>query len=319
MQMTNRICNYNQMIDKYCDGRKVFSYLDIAWCGIRYGFSVNEYFRWGIYDLSGIRRNAFVTSRREKRLWAENSEEIIRTFGDKSAFMEEYQPFTKRGFIDLSRESFEAFAEFAKTKKKVFIKALWACGGFGARVFEYTNDADLGRYYAQIAPEIKKYGLIAEEMILQHPKMNLVGANSVNTIRVATYTYNNEVYILGCTLRMGGENCTDNYSAGGTCATVDIETGIVVSECYRDADHHWVRHPFTGTIVPGFVIPHWDKVIEICKEAALYRDGAIYIGWDVAILEDDVLLVEANTNHGIFQSVDRVGKYGIIQAIRKSS
>lgn len=78
-----------------------------------------------------------------------------------------------------------------------------------------------------------------------------------------------------------------------------------------------MRHPVTGTIVPGFEIPHWDKVIQICLDAAKYKEGANYIGWDVAIRENDVVLVEANTNHGIFQIEDRVGKYQFIKMIRE--
>lgn len=309
----NKLSLYNEKIDRYCDGRRLYTYLDIIWCMVRYGFSPNEYFKWTLYNFSGLKRKTFVNHRIEKKLFKENSKEIEMIFGDKARFMQEYKDFTKRDFVNLYKEDYESFERLVKKHGEVFIKALWACGGFGARTYAYKSDDDLKQYYAEISDDNKEYGLIAEELVKQHPQMYLVGDKSVNTIRVATYTYKDEVCILGCTLRMGGNKCTDNFSDGGTCAAVDIETGIVISDCYRDMDNHWIHHPYTNTVVPGFAIPHWDKVIDICKKAALYKPGAVYIGWDVVILEDDVALIEGNTNHGIFQNVDKVGKYKIHQ------
>ena len=315
--MLSKLKDRNKMIEKFCGKRYFFTYIDILWCWLRYGFSIDEYFRWTIYDMSGLKRRTFITSRNESHLWSENSKEIKMIFGNKAAFLEQYSDFTKREFIDLSKATFDEFSEFAKKHKTIFLKYLWASGGMGATIYNYSNDDDLRTFYSSISPENEKNGYVAEELIIQHPKMYQLGKNSVNTIRVATYTYDGNTYILGCTVRMGGDGCTDNYSVGGSCAAVDISTGIIVSDCYRDETHRWIKHPYTGEIVYGFQIPHWDKVINICREAAAYKTGANYIGWDVAVLEDGVSLVEANTNHGIFQVVDKIGKYGIIKKIRR--
>ena len=46
----------------------------------------------------------------------------------------------------------------------------------------------------------------------------------------------------------------------------------------------------------GYKIPNWEKVIETVTEAAKVVPQCRYIGWDVAILNDDVELIEGNHN-----------------------
>ncbi len=290
----------------------------MLWCRLRYGFSSNEYFKWGIYDMSWHKRRDFITNRLNRKLWAENSDDIHRIFTDKAEFMRLYQRFTKRDFLDMRKSSYEEFADFVRKHKKVFIKYVSDWGGRGAQLYEYSTDEELQAFYESLAKRRRRLSFIVEELVVQHPLMYSVGANSINTIRVSTYTWNNVPHVIACTLRMGGEDCTDNFTSGGSCAAVDIETGIVTTGAYRNKDDNWLRHPYTNTVVLGFQIPHWDKVIQICKEAALHMPGSVYVGWDVAILEDDVLLIEANSRQDFFQSADKIGKYGLIRRIKES-
>ena len=310
---------YNKIIREETGEHPLKIYPDIFWSYLRYGAGPFDYFKLTFYNFSNKKRKTFITAKKSEKLYKENSHEITLMFGNKAEFLRQYQKFTKRGWVDTSRATYEEFASFVKEKKRVFIKPLWLCEGVGAEIYEYKDDASLKAKYE----EMKKYdstgGMLVEELIKQHPNMKMMGENSVNTIRVATYKYNGVPHILGCTLRMGGDGCIDNYDGGGTCATVDTETGVVNCLCFRDEMHRTVRHPFTGNIVLGFEVPNWEKVKQICLDAANYKEGANYIGWDVAVLEDDVLLVEANCNHGIFQAPDKIGKYEFIKQIRKGT
>ncbi len=320
MSHGKRMKNWNRwadIIERHLDGHYFRIRLDMRWCRWRYGISSREYFKWGVYGMSWFMRRDMLTDSRNRKLWSENSEEVHRLFNNKAAFMRLFHQYTKRDFLDMRNGSFEDFADFVKKHGKVFIKYAEEYGGKGAQTYEYTTEEELRQFYDKLAPENEQFGFIVEEMVVQHPDMYKVGAHSINTIRVTTYLWNDEVHIIACTLRMGGDGCTDNYTSGGSCAAVDIESGIVTTEAWRDIDNHWIRHPYTNTIVPGFQIPHWDKVIEICKQAAKHMPGSVFIGWDVAILEDDVLLIEANNNPGIFQTADKVGKYGVIRRIRQ--
>ena len=44
---------------------------------------------------------------------------------------------------------------------------------------------------------------VLEELINQHPAMSVLHPESINTVRLATFKIQNEVYIVGAALRMG--------------------------------------------------------------------------------------------------------------------
>ena len=70
-------------------------------------------------------------------------------------------------------------------------------------------------------------------------------------------------------------------------------------------------HPATGKIVPGFEIPHWDKIVSAVLDAAGRMPNVGYIGWDVSVTEDGVEFVEGNVNypdHTLIQ-IDRNDAY----------
>ena len=75
-------------------------------------------------------------------------------------------------------------------------------------------------------------------------------------------------------------------------------TGIV-STMDVDHDHvQYIKHPYSGTIIPGFQIPFWDEAKKMVLQAALVLPNVRFIGWDVAIAKDRPLLIEGNSNPG---------------------
>ena len=69
----------------------------------------------------------------------------------------------------------------------------------------------------------------------------------------------------------------------------------------------------------GLEIPHWNLVIDSVKEAAEMSDRIAYLGWDVAITEDGIEIVEANDGQGCTMwQLDNIGKYpDICKLIRR--
>lgn len=59
--------------------------------------------------------------------------------------------------------------------------------------------------------------------------------------------------------------------------------------------NHYPVHPKSQLSTLGFQIPHWDKVLALTEEAALRMEGIGMVGWDVAVTEDDVCLIEGNS------------------------
>ena len=56
------------------------------------------------------------------------------------------------------------------------------------------------------------------------------------------------------------------------------------------------RHPYSGKTFKGFQIPHWDEVLHVAESALKNVDSVNYAGWDLAIRENDVVIIEGNSS-----------------------
>jgi hypothetical protein len=145
--------------------------------------------------------------------------------------------------------------------------------------------------------ERMKYDL-AEEYVVQHPLLMDLSPSGLNTVRVFSQLYEGGVEFLGARLRVSVNSPVDNMAAGNLAAPVDMETGVVNGTgVYSDITKEEKRvHPVTGKAITGFVIPHWDKVIELVKSAAFHTPENRSVGWDIAITETGPELIEGNHN-----------------------
>ncbi len=48
------------------------------------------------------------------------------------------------------------------------------------------------------------------------------------------------------------------------------------------------------SLLPGLVVPKWDKVLDTVKRAAMITSNIAHGIWDVAVSETDVTLIEAS-------------------------
>ena len=60
------------------------------------------------------------------------------------------------------------------------------------------------------------------------------------------------------------------------------------------------KHPVTQHEIKGIQIPHWEDLKNTVIKMALKTDEMHYIGWDMAVLEDGVDVVEANPYPGYY-------------------
>ena len=100
-----------------------------------------------------------------------------------------------------------------------------------------------------------------------------------------------EQYVYRKPLRHGD---IKSFHAGGIAATVDVETGRVVTDAADLDGNTYETNPYSGVKIKGFQIPHWDKVIESCKKANGRIEGVNLVGWDFAITQDGAELIEGN-------------------------
>lgn len=203
----------------------------------------------------------------------------------------------------------EAFVSFLKRNQKIVIKPHAGSRGRNIEVIRYTDEANARQLFAAFTA---KDAMVCEGFIRQHPAMEALKPGSVNTIRIVSLLDKGEVDILSATLKIGleEESITDNMSQGGIGAQVDIPTGIIAS-FGRDLQlNTYAYHPVTGVQIIGMQIPHWEKAIDLIKTAHKRVPQCALYGWDIAITESGVDIVEANSHPGsrIMQAMDGIPK-----------
>ena len=83
--------------------------------------------------------------------------------------------------------------------------------------------------------------------------------------------------------------------AGGIGSAVNIEKGTLGLGVGKSVTKGWYNnHPESGVVFEGLQLPFWREACELCVRAhGLARDIPV-IGWDVGILENGPVLIEAN-------------------------
>lgn len=171
-------------------------------------------------------------------------------------------------------------------------------GGFILEVGGLTVD-DLHDELGKKLRSGRKY--IVERTLVNHEALRSVNPSCLNTVRVVTYTDGKSVEVLFSRVRFGNGGDVDNLGSGGYAVEVDSVTGRVSGEAVSTRSgeaEYYERHPLSGGRFDGIEIPNWDRVIELAKRAALVEPRAIIVGWDLAVTDSGVYLVEGNHNWG---------------------
>ena len=76
---------------------------------------------------------------------------------------------------------------------------------------------------------------------------------------------------------------------------MDPQTGAIIGEAYDLQMNPYPAHPDTGVMISGYTLPNWPEVIRFTQECARACPLS-YIELDIAIRENDCVLIEANVN-----------------------
>lgn len=196
-----------------------------------------------------------------------------------------------RRWLYAPETSFEEFADLIKSADCV-IKPHDASWGNGIYMIDKQEGPQVKALYDKCVAKQS----VVEERIKGYHITQAFHPSSLNTIRVTTMTFNGKVVIFAAMLRVGrGGTMVDNTHAGGLYAQIDPKTGIIESDGIDTEGKHFVNHPDTNLTFKGFQIPFWDRIAELCKNAALQTKN-LFIGWDTAITEDgEIEVIEANS------------------------
>lgn len=282
---------------------------DIVYCKIRFRCSYKEYASYNLHRYKNRHRKHFLFMKTRFKLYKKING-VERGGLHKSQQRQIIKTGISRDMILIPDAGEEIFLEFVRKYGKAVVKPDYGSCGLEVSLFVYENDEQALQFYRSLtAPAV------CEEFICQHKEMASLHAASVNTIRVLALRDGENVNFISATLKIGGSatSIADNMVKGGMGAAVDIQTGIVKTFGYDLKNNPYTHHPISGKQIIGFQIPNWDILLKTIASAHKMIPGFPLLGWDVAVTENGVEIVEINSASGtsILQIMDQQpkGKY----------
>ena len=239
-----------------------------------------------------------------------------RPFRDKATFAAECAAAGLRAAPVLARfekGQLKARAANALPPIDLFVKLTEGKGGRGAEYWRHENaHGENGRWrrgrfsldeaglMAHLADHSRVGGLVLQPRLINHPDFADINLGALSTFRMVTALDEQErPELIGAVLRMPSraDSAVDNFHAGGIAAPVDAETGRLgaASDIGLKPSTRWHDvHPVTGGKIDGRIVPYWPEAKTLVIEAHAKVGERVVIGWDVAVLADGPMIVEAN-------------------------
>ncbi len=282
-------------INKKTNISKNYLLMDMMACSNKYGTGYHDYQEFEFYNLNKLERKTYLTRVKNNAIVRKfNNKEYFKLFDNKYEFNKIFDKFLKREWMILDK-NYEEFVKFCSNKKEIIVKPIDGCGGVGVDLIKINKDK-LKTTYNKL---IKNNQILIEEKIIQHEALTKLNKSSVNTLRIVSFYDGKHTHILNSVLKIGNGGVTDNFSSGSMYTF--IEDGKIIVPAIDNKDNIFEIHPISKINIVGYEIPNYDKVINMVHECAEIIKEVKYVGWDIAILDNDVCLIEGNCYPGIYQ------------------
>lgn len=188
--------------------------------------------------------------------------------------------------------------EECKKERNIIIKKAICSNGGKSIVFWHTNEGtDILKDKLSAS-----YDFIVQEIITQHPDIAKLHPTSINTIRILTLLFDDQVHILSAIIRMGANGSkVDNGHSGGVFCGIDKNGQLKdIAYTYMTGQRFERYHPTTGAVFSDCIIPNFDKCKKMIRELAprISRVSRL-TSWDLSITEDgSPTLIEVNLAYG---------------------
>lgn len=266
--------------------------IDIIWCGLRHMAGYVDYYVFEMYNLNEHQRRTVMTRGRNNAFIRElNNPKFKYIFESKKVFHTQFSDLIKREWLSLEDSTFAEFAQFVDKRKEILAKSntvMGSCCNEKIAIADFDDMYSLW-YYLQ-----DKKCTIIEDMIIQHPQMQQLQPDSINSIRFVTIFHDDRVHIVRAYLRIGKSRSFNGFDGGSMVVPIDIKTGIVHDVAVDKAGNYYRQHPVTNTLIQGFHVPYWNECLELVNDAATRTDQVRLVGWDVGLSIDGPLLIEGN-------------------------
>lgn len=268
--------------------------VDFNFCIIKYGTIVSDYFVYEFWKKRANVRATYITmlkSIKMQKFFNSGSPELLvnkRKFNEHFRSVRSLQNFYFD--TDVTFDDFYGFVE--QCGHNIIAKTYWGASGIGIYKPDVTTVSKAKEAYEKLKADGNYF---CEECFVQTGTLGDVNPNCVNTVRVYTLFDGENVHIMNTCVRFGGSTaCVDNIHSGGMSCEIDKELGVIVGPGYNLQNKKFIVHHLTGVVIPGLRVPNWEKVLDVCRKAALLIPNYGYVGWDVAVCNEKVCIIEGN-------------------------
>lgn len=270
-----------------------------------YKFNTEDYFVIGNgYTLSKYEKKRFFTCRRAVWLaYKVNDSQYNHYLENKAEALSLFKDLISRQWLYTPKSSFSEFMDFVKRTPIFIAKPVGGMCGIGIEKY-YANkmsELELKSLYNHLVAE----DMLIEECLKAHDDIFL-GTTALSTFRIYTMIDNKgAVHVLKAKYRVGTGNAITDTADGCIAYPISIKDGIIEGPGINEVlnSNYYYYHPGCDKLVVGMRIPMWNRVLEVVTEAAKMIPQVRYIGWDIAITNNSVEIIEGNHNpyHGTFE------------------
>lgn len=187
--------------------------------------------------------------------------------------------------------------------------------GVGCKVLNIVNGID-SISKKKISELITTFdeNFVIQERIICHESIRKIYSGSVNTFRIMTYRWNDEIIVIPAIMRIGQNGSfLDNAHAGGMFIAIDND-GTLHKTAYTEFKTEFTSHPDTNVIFENYKIELFPKVIEATKKMHQLISDIGIISWDMTIDQyGDPVLIESNIKGGgiwMIEMAHGIGPFG---------
>lgn len=207
-------------------------------------------------------------------------------------------------YVDNKAVSFDRAVEICANIGDVIIKP--TLSSHGERVEKlHIVDGVVDEDGTTLRELLKSYdkNFLIQDIIKQHDAMNALNPDSINTLRIVTYRKEMEIYVLYAAIRIGRKGQQiDNESAGGMSTKINKD-GKLCKYAFGAPGQDYIEVTDSGVMLEGYLIPSFEKAIDLVKDYHLLLPFQNLIGWDICIDQvGDPVLLEWNTTPELSQS-----------------
>lgn len=221
---------------------------------------------------------------------------------------ETYKKFKQYYFRDIikieSENDYDKFECFVKKHHQFVVKPTSSHIGIGVEKMKITDKDDLKKLFNKFLKQGQMNAkdcfdfdtsFLVEELIEQDERLSSFHPYSVNPVRITTFKRGSEIKLLYPWFKIGANKAFITSAAFGTYdAGIDVETGVVITDGFKENGMSDITHPLSGIQFKGFQIPEWQSLIEIAKRLAGSLPNVNYVGWDMVLTPKGWSIMEGN-------------------------